>query len=121
MKLFGREPAVFLGVAASIVALLIVTGVLDWTNEQAGLLMAAAAAVVAVGTAFFTHDVTLGLLIGLAEAVFAVFLGFGVELSPELTAAIIGVVTTLFGFFQRTQTTPETGFDTEAKAYPDAA
>lgn len=124
MKIFGREPAVVLNLAASVVALLIVLGVLPWTNEQAALVMVAAAAVVAVGTAYYTQDVTLGVLIGLAEAVFAMLIGFGVELSTELTAAIVGVVTMAFGFFQRTQTSPaaEPSFRTpEPVQLPDGA
>lgn len=112
MKILGREPAVFLNVLASAIALLVAVGVLDWTNEQTGYLMVAVAAVVAVGTAFLTRDVSLAVLIGCAQAIFAAFMAFGVELRPELTAGIIGVVTTLFGFFQRTQTTPERGFGT---------
>jgi hypothetical protein len=112
MKIFGKEPAVFLNVLASGVALLVALGVLDWTNEQTGLLMIAVAAVVAVGTAYLTHDVTLGVLIGAAEAIFAAFMAFGVELRPDLTAGIIGVVTTLFDLFQRTQTSPERGWST---------
>jgi hypothetical protein len=113
MKILGKEPAVFLNVLASGVALLVALGVLDWTNEQTGYLMIAVAAVVAVGTAYLTKDVTLGVLIGAAEAIFAAFMAFGVELRPELTAGIIGLVTTVFGLFQRTQTTPMRGFGTE--------
>ena len=116
MKIFGREPALFLNVLAAFLAMAVAVGWLDFSTEQVGLLMMVAAAVVAVGTAYFTHDVTLGVLIGAAEAIFAALLGFGVELSPDLTAAILGVITTLFGFFQRTQTTPDKGWATETNS-----
>lgn len=113
MKIFGREPAVFLNLLAATLAMVVAIGWLDITGDQLGYVMLAAAAVVAVGTAYFTHNVTLGILIGATEAIFAALFSFGVELTPEITAAILALITTALGFFQRTQTSPETGFATE--------
>ena len=106
MKIFGREPAVWLGVIAAGLTLLVTLGVLDITSDQTALLMAAITAVFGVITAYLTSDTMLGVLIGAANAIIALAVGFGLNVSPELTASIIGVVTVLTGFFQRTQTSP---------------
>ena len=47
--MFGREPALILGLAQAVVALAVGFG-LDWTAEQVSLVMAFTAAVVAVIT-----------------------------------------------------------------------
>jgi hypothetical protein len=44
--MFGREPALWLGLAQALIALAVGFG-LDWTAEQVSLVMAAVAAVVA--------------------------------------------------------------------------
>lgn len=68
--------------------------------------MAIVVALFGVVTAYLTKDTMLGVLVGLTKAALAGFIGFGVQLSPELTASIIGFVVVLVGFFQRTQTSP---------------
>lgn len=108
--IFGREPAVWLGLIAAGLALLVPMGVVDFTSDEIALIMAAVTAVFGVITAYLTHDVMLGVLVGLVNAVAALFVGFGVNVNPDLTASIIGVVTVLVSFFQRTQTFPEQGF-----------
>ena len=47
MKLFNREPALFLGVVQAVLALLLAFGV-DLTAEQVGCIMAASAAVLSL-------------------------------------------------------------------------
>jgi hypothetical protein len=44
--MFGREPALWLGLAQALIALAVGFG-LDWTAEQVSLVMAAVAAIVA--------------------------------------------------------------------------
>lgn len=106
MKIFGREPAVWIGLIGGALTLLVSMGVLDFTNEQTALSMAAVSAVFGVITAYLTKDTMLGVLVGLTEAVIALAVGFGASLSPELTASIIAFVNVAVAFFQRTQTSP---------------
>lgn len=106
MKLFGREPAVWVGVIEAGLTLLVVLGVLGFTSDQTALVMAAVVALFGVVTAYLTQDTMLGVLVGLVKAVIALFIGFGISVSPELTAALIGFVSVLVGLFQRTQTSP---------------
>ena len=106
MKIFGREPAVWVGLIGGALTLLVSMGVLDFTNEQTGLAMAVVAAVFGVITAYLTKDTMLGVVVGFSKAAIALAVGFGASFSPELTAAIIAFVTVTMGFFQRTQTSP---------------
>lgn len=114
MRIFGREPAVFLNLLATALAMLVAVGILDLNEDQLAAVMLVASAVVAVGTAYFTRDVTLGVLVGVAEAIFTLLFSFGIELRPDVTASLLAVITAAFGFFQRTQTTPDAGFRTES-------
>ena len=104
-NIFGREPAAWVGLIEAILALLIIT-VLHWSAEQVALVMAAVVAAFGVYTAWVTEDTLLGVVVGFTKAVLALMVGFGLTLSPELTAAIIGLVTVVMGFFNRQQTSP---------------
>ena len=106
MKIFGREPAAFIGLISGLLSLLLSLNLLGLTNESVGLLMAVVTAAFGVYTAWKTKDTMLGVIVGFVNATFAMVAGFGFELSPDTTAAAIAIVTVLVGFFQRTQTTP---------------
>lgn len=106
MKIFGREPAAFLGLISGALALLLSLNLFGLTAETVGLIMAFITAAVGVVTAYVTKDTMLGYLVAAVNAGFALFAGYGLEASPELTAAAIGLVTVIVGFYQRTQTSP---------------
>jgi hypothetical protein len=106
MKIFGREPAVWVGFIEAALALTVALGWVNFTADQTALVMAAIVAVFGVITAYLTKDTMLGVLVGLTKAAIALGIGFGLTLSPELTASIIAFVTVGVGFFQRTQTSP---------------
>lgn len=105
MKIFGREPAIWVGLIEAALAFALALG-LDWSNEQVALVMAVVVTVFGVITAYATKDTMLGYVVGLTKAVIALFIGFGVDVSADLTASLIGVITVGIGFFQRTQTAP---------------
>jgi hypothetical protein len=113
MKIFGREPAVWVGFIEAAIALAMAAGWIDITADQTAQIMAVVVAVFGVLTAYLTHDTMLGVLVGLTKATLALIVGFGFTLSPELTASIIAFVVVVVGLFQRTQTTPEAGWTTE--------
>jgi hypothetical protein len=68
--------------------------------------MAVVTALASVYTAWATKDTMLGVVVGLGKAVLALAVGFGLNLSPEQTAATIALITMGAGFFNRTQTYP---------------
>lgn len=106
MKLFGREPAAWVGLIEATLALTVAVGLVTITNEQTALIMAAIVAAFGVLTAWLTQDTMLGVIVGFTKATIALVVGFGFTLSPEVTASIIAFVAVFVGFFQRTQTSP---------------
>lgn len=106
MKIFGREPAAFIGLISGVLSLLLSLNLLGLTNETVGLIMGVVTAAFGVYTAYVTKDTMLGVIVGFVNATFALVAGYGFELSPDTTAAAIAIVTVLVGFFQRTQTSP---------------
>lgn len=105
MKVFGREPAAWIGLIEAVIVLAVAVG-LGWSSEQTALVMAVVVSAFGIYTAWVTHDTMLGVVVGFTKAVLALLIGFGVALKPELTGALIGLVTVVVGFFQRTQTSP---------------
>lgn len=120
MKILGREPVAWLTLLKATIMLALVLGIIHVSTEQVGQIMAVAAAAIGVLTAYLTHNVALGVITGLVEAVVALAVGFGAHITPDQLAIFLLFVTALFGFFQRTQTGPAdvVGFHEE---YPQAA
>jgi hypothetical protein len=107
MKIFGREPAVWVGFIEASLALLVALSLVNIDHEQTALIMAVVVSLFGVLLAYLTKDTMLGVLVGLTKAAIALAVGFGLTLSAEVTASIIGFVTIAIGFFQRTQTSPD--------------
>lgn len=106
---FRREPAVLMGLTAGVVQVLSAF-VLHWTDEQQGLVNAALGLAAGVVTAAMVRlDRALPLLGGFVQALFAVGLAFGYELSPVAQSAVMALVSALVGAFTRTQVTAKVG------------
>ena len=112
MKIFGREPAAWIGLIEGLLALLLAwnytSNLLDLTNETVGLIMAAVTAAFGLVTAFYTKNVQLAIVLGLVKAATALAVGYGLDLSVDQTAAIITFTTVAYGLFNRQQTSPAT-------------
>lgn len=110
MKIFGREPAAYIGLIEGVLALLLAwsytSNVLGLTNETVGLIMAVVTAAFGLITAFYTKDVQLAIVLGFVKAATALAVGYGLDLTVEQTAAIITFTTVAFGLFNRQQTSP---------------
>lgn len=104
-----REPAVLMGLTAGIVQVLSAL-VLHWTDEQQGVVNACLGLVAGIVTAAMVSlDRALPLLGGLAQAVFAVGLAFGWELTPVAQSAVLALLSAVVGAFSRTQVTATVG------------
>ncbi|MBQ1047839.1 hypothetical protein KBX50_05120 [Micromonospora sp. C51] len=104
-KLFGREPAIFLALAASVIKLL-AAFVIDLSVDQQAVLNTVAAAVVGVLVAFIAvRDGQVAALLGLAQAALAAAVGFGLDMSAEDQAVLLSFVSVVLGMFERTQIT----------------
>lgn len=96
-RLLGREPAATVGtVVLLLTALLPAFG---WSGERVGVVSAALVVIGgAVTAALVEVDRLFPLLVGVAKAVLAVMAAFGLHLSDNYVAAIVGVLTVVSGF-----------------------
>lgn len=105
-RIFGREPAAWIGLIQALLALALSSSAFSLTPETVALIMAVVTAAFGVYTAWVTAGTMLGVIVGLANAVAALVVGYGFNLSTATTSAAIALITVALGFFQRTQTTP---------------
>ncbi len=95
MKIFNREPAMWLALIASGVSLLSAF-VLDLTSDQQTVLNAVAVSVVGLVTAWaVARDRLLPALVGVAQAILNVGLAFGLDLNAERQAIVMSFIATL--------------------------
>jgi len=106
MKIFGREPAVYTGLLAAVLALVVSIDKFDFSAEEAAAIMGVIFAVLGVYTAWVTDQTLLGVFIGLAEAVIAWAAVYGWDLTTDQTAGVMAVITAVAGVVQRTQVSP---------------
>jgi hypothetical protein len=88
MKIFGREPALWGALLASIIYAL-GAFLLPLSGGQESLLIAAASAVIGLVVAVKTHDGWSATALGLVKALLALALGFGLHWSPEQQAIVL--------------------------------
>jgi len=104
-KLFGREPALWLGLISSLVMFAGAFG-LNLTADQQALINAASAALFGLLTAWFiAKDGLTAAILGFVQAVLALAVGFGLNLSSDKQTIIMVVVSALTSMFVRTQAT----------------
>lgn len=102
-NVYLRDPSVIVAILASVVQVLVVFN-LGLTDETAALVIATVTAGAGVVTALsLSKDKLLAAIVGLAQSLFALLLGFGVALDAEQVSALMAVVTVVAGAFLRTQ------------------
>lgn len=111
MKIFGREPALILGLVSAIVQMLVAFG-LDLSDGQTAAINAVAAAVLAVVTAALTaRDQLVPVLIGLAQAAITLGLAFGLDWTQEQVAMVMATIAALAAIVVRPQVTAVVAHD----------
>ena len=103
MKIFGREPAAFI---AAIGSILTVLAALNFDFLSPGQSAALIAVISAAVLAWTTRPVAPALLTGFVTAAAALFTEYGLDLSPELVAAVSAAVLSIFAFITREQVSP---------------
>lgn len=110
MKIFGKNPAFWLGVIQALLAFLMtinqVASALRLTDEKIGLIMAVLFAVLGVYEAWVVRDTMLAALTAAAKALIALLTAYGLHLSADQTAALLGLVALIGGAFIRDRTSP---------------
>jgi hypothetical protein len=110
MKLFGREPAVWLGLLQGVFAFVLtlhqLRDGLHLSDERVGTIMAVLFAVVGVVEAWLVRATMLAALTGFGKAVIALLIAYRLEISPETAAAVLGLVAIVSGLIVRDRTSP---------------
>ena|ERR1041385_4313861 len=117
-KIFGRNPAFFAGLTAAIVAVLTQIPQLGLSLEAGAAITAFVSAALGFYTAFMTHQTTLAVGTGLAQAFFVLLAAFKLDLSPDLQTTLIALIPFALGLFQHSQSIPVEG---DQAPYFDAA
>lgn len=105
MKLFGREPAVILGVVSAALSLLVTFNV-GLSTEQAGAIVAVISGVFAAITAALTRPIAPSAFTGLVSVVVALLAAFHFNVAPETVGSLNALVVAVLVFITRGQVTP---------------
>lgn len=106
MKIFGRDPAFWVGVIEAVIAVLVTFRLDGLSNEQAGLWIAAVVAVGGLLTAWTTRDTVLAWLVAVVKALLVLGVAYGLHVTEEQIGLIAALVTTVGAGWLRTQTSP---------------
>jgi hypothetical protein len=104
MRIFGREPALWL----ALISILVKAGAafgLDVSVDQQALINAVAAALVGLAVAAVAHDGLSAAIVGGAQAVIALAVGFGLDWSADQQAVVMSLVAAAVAMWTRTQVT----------------
>lgn len=103
-KIFGRDPALWLGLFAVAIKL----AAAFWWNlsgDQQALLNAVAAGVVGIVVAVLVRDGQVAAILGGVQALMALAVGFGLDWSAERQAVVMAAAAAVAAMFERTQVT----------------
>jgi hypothetical protein len=105
VKIFGREPAQWVGVISA--GLMVLTGtVLPLSNGQIDAVHMLLGAVAAALTAAAVRPLAVSVFQQVVKALFVVFVVFGIDVSVELQTAMLFFTEAIFNFALRPSVTP---------------
>lgn len=105
-KILGREPAFFVSVVESALALILTFGLFNLDQETVGVIVAAVAAALGLVTAYATRTTLYSALVGFAKAVLILAVTFGAPLTDNQTAAAMALISLVAGAYLRDRTSP---------------
>lgn len=103
-RIFGREPALWLALAAVILKVISAFWI-HVTVDQQSVINAALAAAVGVFVALAVHDGISAAILGLVQALIALGVGFGLHWSADQQALVMSAAAAVAAMFVRTQAT----------------
>ncbi len=106
MKLFGREPALWIAALTALLGLF-VTFPLGMTGDQATAIVASVTALGGVMTAWQTRPWAPGLFNGLITSLAVLGAGYGLNFTAEQVGLTQAAVMTLFALIARGQISPK--------------
>ena len=105
MRIFGREPALYLNTLSAVLGL-VVTFNVGLTQDQAGWIVAGVSAVLGAVAAALTRPIAVQAFTTLVATVASAVAAFGYNVAPTTTAAINGLVLAVLMFLTRGQVSP---------------
>jgi len=106
-KLFDREPTLFISFIASVILLLGTLGFRWLDGDQAALVVVAINAIAAGINAYTVRPISPAVFTYAVGAIVAVFVTYGLEVSPETLAMLNGLVIMGLGLLTRGQVSPQ--------------
>lgn len=107
MKLFGREPTLWISFGSSLILLLGTLGFRLLDGDQAVLVVTALNGVAAAITAYAVRPISPAIFTYAAGALVAVGASYGLNVTPDQLALINGVVVMGLGLLTRGQVSPQ--------------
>lgn len=106
IKIFGREPAFYVGVIEALIAVLVTFKLPGLSVEQAGYVVALVVAVGGAVTAWATRDTLLAALVGAVKAGLVLAVSYGLTVTDEQIGLIAALVSVIGSGYLRSQTSP---------------
>lgn len=105
MKIFGRDPVLFLNSLSAILGLAVTFNV-GLTEDQAGWIVAGISATLGAAAAVMTRPIAVQAFTTLVATVASAVAAFGYNVAPTTTAAINGLILAIIMFITRGQVSP---------------
>lgn len=105
-KIFGREPAFFVGVVEAFLALLLTFGIPGLNQDNVGVIVAAVSALLGLVVAYATRTTLYSALIGFAKAALVLAVTFGAPLTDAQTGAALALIALVASAYLRDRTAP---------------
>ncbi len=106
MKIFGREPTLWIAFIASIILLLGTLGFRWLDGDQAAIVVVAVNAIAGAINAYTVRPISPAVFTYAVGAVVAVFVTYGLDVSPETLGMLNGLVIMGLGLLTRGQVAP---------------
>lgn len=106
MKIFGREPTLWISVITGLVILAGTAGLHWLTGQQAGLIAGAIIALAGAANAFAVRPIAPAAFTYAIAALLAVAGSYGLNFSPETVGALNAIVLPALALITRGQVTP---------------
>jgi len=106
MKIFGREPALWINVITAALSMLVTFGFGGLDDNKATAIVAVLNAGAGVFVAWHTRPIALGLFNGFISAVAVMVAGFGLDFSQQQVGAVQLIAATVLTLIARGQITP---------------
>ncbi|GAB3856523.1 hypothetical protein GCM10029963_53040 [Micromonospora andamanensis] len=106
MKIFGREPTLWIQALSAMLGVLVTFGVPGLSATQAAAIVAAVSAVFAAINAALVRPVAPAAFTGLVTAFAVLVAAYGLDVSQETVGAVQLTVVAVLALLTRTQVTP---------------